>query len=196
MKDSRGAFQVFLRLRGPLRSLGATCVMVHDEEEERGDPPLHTLLVTYPSAIEGHGNGQRLEAMTYTYDDPFLRWRDRPVLRRGEEYEALKAGMARRVIGMIAKVAPEVPDLIEDVYSATPLSAEWYTLNEHGSVFGISHDLSQQGLDRPMARMRLRNLFFTGHSMTMPGICGVFINAFDTCDAIRADATLFDSVST
>ena len=32
--------------------------------------------------------------------------------------------------------------------------------------------------------MRLRNLFFSGASVTMPGICGVFINAFDTCSAI------------
>ncbi|MCI0546850.1 MAG: NAD(P)/FAD-dependent oxidoreductase, partial [Candidatus Rokubacteria bacterium] len=197
MKDSRGAFQVFLRLRAPLRSLGATCVMVHDDEEEHGDPPLHTLLVTYPSAVEQQGrHGLRLEAMTYMYETPFARWRHLPVLRRGEEYEELKASLARRVIGIIAKMAPELPDLVEDVYSATPLSAEWYTLNEHGSVFGISHDISQQGTDRPMPRMRLRNLFFTGQSMMMPGICGVFINAFDTCDMIRADALLFDSVAT
>lgn len=197
MKDSRGAFQVFLRLKAPLRSLGATCVMVHDEEEERGDPPLHTLLVTYPSAAEGSGRGgHRLEAMTYMYDTPFARWRDLPVLRRGEEYESLKASLARRVIGVIAKLVPELPGLVEDVYSATPLSAEWYTLNEHGSVFGISHDISQQGTNRPMPRIRIRNLFFTGHSMVMPGICGVFINAFDTCDMIRADDVLFGSVAT
>mgnify|MGYP004126499065 CR=1 FL=1 len=39
----------------------------------------------------------------------------------------------------------------------------WYTHNEHGGVFGISHDVGQQGMNRPMIRMRLKNLFFTGH---------------------------------
>ena len=62
-------------------------------------------------------------------------------------------------------------------------------------MFGISHDVSQQELNRPMIRMRLRNLFFTGHSITMPGICGTFINAFDSCDVIRGDETLFDAVA-
>jgi all-trans-retinol 13,14-reductase len=197
MKDSRGAFQVFLRLKGPLRSLGATCVMVEDEEEQRSDPPLSTLLVTYPSAVEGaRRGGPRLEAMTYMYDTPFVRWSEEPVLRRGEEYERMKDALARRVIRMIARFAPELPDLVEDVYTATPLSAKWYTGNEHGGVFGISHDISQQGTNRPLPRMRLRNLFFTGHSVMMPGICGVFINAFDTCDLIRADRQLFESVAT
>jgi hypothetical protein len=56
--------------------------------------------------------------------------------------------------------------------------------------------VGQQGMNRPMIRMRLKNLFFTGHSITMPGICGTFINAFDSCDAIRDDDALFDQVAT
>jgi hypothetical protein len=67
---------------------------------------------------------------------------------------------------------------------------------EKGGVFGISHDVGQQGTNRPMVRMRLKNLFFTGHSITMPGICGTFINAFDSCEAIRDDDALFDQAAT
>jgi all-trans-retinol 13,14-reductase len=197
MKDSRGAFQLFLRLKEPVTSIGSTCVMVRDDEEEAREPALTTLLITNPcSADADDRGGPRLEAMSYMTDDLFTRWRDTPVLKRGPEYDELKAGLARRVIGMIAKVAPELPDLIEDVYSATPLSDLWYTKNDHGAVFGISHDVSQQGRDRPSPRLRLKNLFFSGHSIDMPGICGVFINAFNTCDSIRADGQLFPSVST
>lgn len=100
------------------------------------------------------------------------------------------------MIRMITKHAPELPDHNDQVYSSTPLSDMWYTHNEHGGVFGISHDVGQQGMNRPMIRMRLKNLFFTGHSITMPGICGTFINAFDSCDAIRDDDALFDQVAT
>ncbi len=96
---------------------------------------------------------------------------------------------------MISRIAPDLQDRIEDVYAETPLSDEWYTLNSHGGVFGVSHDVSQQGMDRPLPRMRLRNLFFSGHSLTMPGICGTFINAFDTCDMIRGDEVLFDAIA-
>jgi all-trans-retinol 13,14-reductase len=134
--------------------------------------------------------------MTYMHFDPFEEWADLPVLKRGEEYEAFKASIAERMIRMITKHAPELPDHIDQVYSSTPLSDMWYTHNEHGGVFGISHDVGQQGMNRPMIRMRLKNLFFTGHSITMPGICGTFINAFDSCDAIRDDDALFDQVAT
>ena len=123
-------------------------------------------------------------------------WAGLPVLKRGAEYEAFKQGIADRMIRMITRHAPELPDCIDQVYSSTPLSDLWYTHNEHGGVFGISHDIGQQGTNRPMIRMRLRNLFFTGHSITMPGICGTFINAFDSCDAVRGDKVLFDQVAT
>ncbi|MCA8954653.1 MAG: FAD-dependent oxidoreductase, partial [Planctomycetes bacterium] len=196
MRESRGAVQLFARLREPLRSLGATCVMLRDPAQEHGDPPLSTVLVTCPSAIEGEGSGDaRIEAMTYMHIDPFVRWIDRPVLKRGAEYEAFKQRLVERMLDLIATHAPELRSCIDQVYSSTPLTDLWYTRNEQGGVFGISHDVSQQGSERPMIRLRLKNLFFTGHSITMPGICGTFINAFDSCDAIRGDGVLFDAVA-
>jgi len=198
LKDSRGALQVFLRLKAPLKSLGETCVLLHDDVEASApDMPIPTILITHPTGVEtAERGGPRLEAMTYMYQDPFEQWRDLPVLRRGDEYEVLKRGLGERVVRMISKIAPELPDLIEDVYVATPLSHEAYTKNSGGGVFGISHDISQQGMNRPLPRLRLKNLYFTGHSITMPGICGVFINAFDTCDWIRGDQKLFEAVAT
>jgi len=196
LKDSRGALQVFVRLKEPLDSLDATCLMIRDDAEAAASPPVDTLLVTYPSAVETvDRGGPRLEAMSYVHQSAFARWRDLPVMRRGEEYERLKDALARRVIAVIARVAPELPGRIADVYTATPLSDEWYTRNEAGGVFGISHDVGQQGTNRPMPRLRLKNLFFTGHSITMAGICGTFINAFDTCDQIRGDGVLFEALS-
>ena len=171
--------------------------MIRDAEEERGDPPLSVVLVCNPTQLDGAEPGNhRLEAMTYMNIDPFGKWAHLPVLKRGPEYEAFKQSIADRMIRMIAKHAPELPDHIDEVYCGTPLSDLWYTRNERGSVFGISHDVSQQGTNRPMIRVRLKNLFFTGHSITMPGICGTFINAFDSCDLIREDDTLFDQVAT
>jgi len=199
MRDSRGALQVFVRLKAPLHSLDATCLMLSDPREAPGAPPIDTVLVTYPTAAEeaekADRGGHRLEAMTYMDQAPFAAWRDLPVMRRGPEYEALKGALARRILAMIARIAPELPDAVEDVYVATPLSDEWYTRNEHGGVFGISHDVGQQGFDRPIPRMRLRNLWFSGHSIMMPGICGTIINAFDTCDVARGDGKLFPEVA-
>jgi phytoene dehydrogenase-like protein len=197
MKDSRGAFQLFLRLKSPLRSLGSHCLMLTDDEELRGQPPLPTILVVSPLEAEHSERGApRLEAMTYFDHSLFEAWADKPLLKRGPDYEALKGALAKRVIAMIAKVAPDLPELILDCYTSTPLTDESYTRAAHGSVFGISHDISQQGKDRPQPRTRLKNLFFTGHSIMMPGICGTFINAFDTCEMIRGNGALFESVAT
>jgi phytoene dehydrogenase-like protein len=196
LRESRGAVQLFLRLSEPVTSIGATALLVRDPRQAAGDPPMHTILVTNPCAVEAaERGGPRLEAMTYMTDAPFARWRGTRVLKRGAEYEQLKESIARRITDMITSVAPELPGLILDRYSATPLSDEWYTLNEHGAVFGISHDVSQQGRDRPQPRTRLKNLFFTGHSIQMPGICGVFVNAFNTCAMLRGD-DLFSRVAT
>lgn len=199
MKDSRGALQVFLRLTEPVTSIGATCVLFRDAEEEARTPPLGPILVTNPCAVErgDERGGARLEAMTYMSDELFAPWSELPVLKRGADYEALKGALAERVVGMLTKLAPELSGRVTDVYAATPLSDAWYTRNDHGAVFGISHDVTQQGRDRPTSRLRLKNLVFTGHSINMPGICGVFINAFHTCDLVRDDGgALFASVAT
>jgi len=197
MKDSRGALQVFLRLSKPLESIRETCWIVRDDAEEARTPPISAVLVTYPMTSEhGERGGPRLEVMTYMDDSLFARWRDERVLRRGAEYEARKSELAERVLGILEPHIPELRARIEDVYTATPLSDQWYTKNEHGAVFGISHELAQQGRDRPQPRLRLENLFLTGHSIHMPGICGVFINAFSSCDRIRADGALFPAVAT
>ncbi len=196
MKDSRGALQVFLRLKELPRSLGQACLMIVDEEEARREPPIHIVLVTNPAAVEGTElGGARLELMTFLEHAPFAPWAGTQVMRRGAEYERFKADLARRVLDLTVRLAPELPELIEDMYASTPLTDEWYTLNTHGAVFGISHDVTQQGLARPLPRMRLRNLFFTGHSIQMPGICGVFINAFDTCEMLRGGESLFAAVA-
>ena len=100
------------------------------------------------------------------------------------------------MIAAIWRVIPELPDVIAEVYSTTPLTDACYTRNELGAVFGISHDITQQEMNRPQPWLRLKNLFFTGHSISMPGICGVFINAFDRCSMIRGDDILLDAVAT
>jgi phytoene dehydrogenase-like protein len=182
LKDSPGALQVFLRLRRPVESLGTGCMVL------QGGPPLGPMLVTLPEPT-------RLEAMAYVDQEPFAAWRDLPVMQRGPEYEQRKRQYADRMIARIAEIAPELPVAIDDRYASTPLTDEWYTRNEHGAVFGISHDISQQGLDRPMPRMRMRNLWFTGHSIDMPGILGVIVNSFVTCEALRSDGWLFSSAA-
>ncbi|MFT7670045.1 MAG: all-trans-retinol 13,14-reductase [Planctomycetota bacterium] len=197
MKDSRGAFQLFLRLKQPLDSLKSHCLMLSDEEEWQGNPPLPTILVINPLEAELQDRGSpRLEAMTYFDHSLFEAWSDKPLLKRGGDYEAFKAQLADRVIAMITKICPELPSLILDRYTSTPLTDASYTRASGGGVFGVSHDLTQQGKDRPQPRTRLKNLFFTGHSIMMPGICGVFINAFDTCEMLRGDDSLFESVGT
>lgn len=196
LRESRGAVQVWLRLSGPAPSLGATCWLVDAGEDPPGEPPLQAILVTQPTAAEPPERGHRVEAMTYMDQAPFARWRHLPALKRGPEYEALKAGLAARVVRAIARVAPELPGLIQDVYAATPLTDEHYTRSVEGGVFGVSHDLSQQGMSRPQPRTRLKNLWFSGHSLQMPGICGTFINAFHTAELIRGDGSLFPAVAT
>ncbi len=194
LRDSRGALQVFLRLAKPATSFAGSCVMLTDTSLREGSPALDTLLIVDPSNLEPD-SAPRLEVMTYLDAAPFAKWKDTSLMRRGTEYETFKQELSDRVVRAVTTIAPEISDTILDVYAATPLTDQSYTRNENGGVFGISHDISQQGANRPMPRVRMKNLYFTGHSMTMPGICGTFINAFDTCSMLRDD-DLFGCVAT
>ena len=195
-RESRGAVQAFARLRFRPPAGTPTCVLVCDDEGTATIPPLGGALIVVPDEAEdAEAGGPRLEVLAYVDYAPFAACARRSPVASGPDYELLKDAYANRLVALAERALPGISALIIDRYAATPLTTERFTANEHGGAFGVSHDVGQTGAHRPQPRLRLRNLVFAGHSVHLPGVMGVMINAFETCARLPGGEGLFRSVA-
>ncbi len=98
-------------------------------------------------------------------------------LSNGETWDAIAEREADKLIDVVARYAPNVPDAIIDRYIQTPLSLERDLGLLRGNVMHVEMDIDQMFLFRPLPelstyRTPFENLFLTGAS-THPG-GGVF----------------------
>ena len=111
-------------------------------------------------------------------------WLGTKINRRGEEYEAFKAGKAEKLLTALEKRLPGIRANIEKVYTSTPLTFHDYTGTDEGSAYGIMKNCHDPLRSIILPRTKINNLFFTGQNMNLHGILGVTASAVITCSEI------------
>jgi phytoene dehydrogenase-like protein len=96
-------------------------------------------------APEGH---HTVEIMTCASYEGFERWADLPPLKRGPEYEALKAKMGRTLIAAAERHIPGLSQHLEVVEYGTPLSNAYWVNAVRGGMYGPEETPDQMGQGR------------------------------------------------
>ena len=113
---------------------------------------------------------------------------------RGQTYEQFKTEKAERIINELEKKFPDIRDCIESYYTSTPLSYRDYIGSNRGSMYGYVKDVNKPLQSHLSPRTRVKNLLFTGQSLSMHGILGVTISAIITCSEILGKDYLLDKI--
>ncbi|MCB0393123.1 MAG: NAD(P)/FAD-dependent oxidoreductase [Bdellovibrionales bacterium] len=100
----------------------------------------------------------------------FAKWLDKPVMKRGDDYENAKREFAEQSFEFIGKYFPDAISNITKYDTSTPLSNIHYNGSEEGSSYGIYHDIGHTGVRALGPRTPVRNLFITGQSTLFPGL--------------------------
>ncbi|BBM84297.1 phytoene desaturase family protein [Candidatus Uabimicrobium amorphum] len=193
MKDSRGSFGVNIILKEELNIAPLNYIYVTPNR------PYSGIYINSPSLLNEQIQPEipyraRLNVCTFVDSQEFMKFKGTKFGKRPQEYKDLKQKYADYIIEDLQQYIPDLQEKIQDIYTSSPLTNEYYTGSVNGSAFGISHDISQQTIHRPPQRSRVKNLFFSGQSINMPGICGVVVNAFATAGLIIGEDYLFHKV--
>jgi len=113
-----------------------------------------------------------LEFVTSGPYELFSKWVDKPTMKRGEDYEALKASLAERYLPHVERYVPGIRDNIRTLDVGTPVTNVTYAAAPLGSIYGPEHTPAPWGQPRYALEGPLPGLFLCGSSTL--GACIVF----------------------
>lgn len=198
---------LYLGFRGDIRAAGASAANqwlyeTWDMEraawdvDERGpvgrSPVLYASFPSLKDPSHEPGPEQRHtgEVVTFVPWKAFERWRTSRWLRRGDEYEALKARLTEQLLAQFLEHMPGLRPLVDHVELSTPLSTDFFTRAVDGSVYG---------LEPTPARFRTRwlrpgsaipSLFFAGGEVGSVGVIGAMTGGMLAATAVAPGAAL------
>jgi all-trans-retinol 13,14-reductase len=115
---------------------------------------------------------------------PFERWENTQVMKRGSDYEALKADLTQKILRQVEKTWPGFGASIAFLEAATPLTIRSYTGHAKGAAYGIAPvpgRYSERGL-RVMSG--IPGLMLTGQDVAAAGVIGAFYGGMAAASAV------------
>jgi all-trans-retinol 13,14-reductase len=165
LRPSIGGFYAFIGTDLELPSLGVTDANIHHHEDFDVNriykimtaPGLQETVpfyfITSPSVKDpqgGHAPPGRhvVELFTWISYTTFEKWADSPSMNRGEEYEALKKEIGKRLVTAAERYIPNLSEHLDHVEYATPLSNEYWVNAVRGGSYGPEETPDQMGPGR------------------------------------------------
>ena len=117
-------------------------------------------------------------------------WTDTKVGHRGDDYKTFCQRKAEQCIALAEQYIPGLHDMVDQYYTSTPLTYRDYLGSPEGGAFGMRKDCRMPMLSFHSVSTPLPNLLLTGQSIILPGIEGVTMTAFETCNKIMQEKAI------
>lgn len=137
--------------------------------------PFPWAFITFPSAKDKIWNERfpgksTIEMFCATDFEHFRPWAGSEWMRRGEDYEALKSEIARRMFAQLYKYVPQIKPHVEHYEVSTPLSYENFLRRETGGFMGLEASPERFRQQWLRAETPVEGLFLTGQDVTTDGV--------------------------
>ncbi|MDR2883326.1 MAG: NAD(P)/FAD-dependent oxidoreductase [Alistipes sp.] len=162
---------------------GDTCDTWQTEYDTARDTPRAVLF-----NMQATGHGQQFADVASILCpmnfDTFARWESTTVERRGAEYLDLKSHLTDRIVDFTLRRSPELREVIEHIYTTSPLTWRDYTATPQGSAYGIVKNCRSPFTTLIPINTRFENLLLTGQNINVHGALGVTVTAALTCSKL------------
>lgn len=142
------------------------------------------VLVSYQRPQDGVQTTENIDILTPMPWQEVEQWEKTSLMKRGAEYEQLKAEKAEACISIAEKQIEGLREAVDSVYTSTPLTYQYYTATHKGSAYGILKDRSKLAYTMLTPKTPIENLLLTGQNLNLHGILGVSMTSFFTCAEI------------
>jgi all-trans-retinol 13,14-reductase len=175
----------------------------HDANVERFgrdlDAPFPFVYISFPSAKDPefarrHPGKSTIEAIVMVPYAAFARWAETRWKRRGDEYDALKQGLAARLRAELERQVPAAAGHIECAELSTPLSTRHFMNYGQGEIYGLSATPARYALRELGARTPVRGLYLTGQDAVSLGVAGALFGGVVSASAALGK-NLFSAVA-
>jgi all-trans-retinol 13,14-reductase len=115
------------------------------------------------------------EVVTFVPYDAFESWKDERWKRRGEDYDALKQELEKRMLEQFLKHMPALAPLTAYTELSTPLSTETFTRAPLGAIYGLEPTPERFANRYLRPRTPIPGLFMSGGDMASVGVIGAMV---------------------
>ncbi len=165
----------------------------HDETirnySHHPESPLPVTYVSFPSAKDPDWENRfpgksTIEVVGFAPYEWFQAWENKPWMKRGEDYDALKKGIADRLMEEVYRFVPQIRGKIDHMEISTPLSTRTFCNYDKGEIYGIDHTPERFRLKWLKPQTPLKGFYLTGQDIVSDGIGGALMAGVLTASAI------------
>lgn len=119
----------------------------------------------------------------------FARWQGTRTMRRGPDYDDLKAGLAERALDRAEQTWPGFRQAVRAWEASTPLTIESYTGHQGGAAYGIAPVPGRYSERALRCLSGVPGLVLAGQDVSAAGVIGAFYGGLAAASAVlRRDA--------
>ncbi|CAH0992083.1 4,4'-diapophytoene desaturase (4,4'-diapolycopene-forming) [Sinobacterium norvegicum] len=133
-----------------------------------------------PSWDERFPGKSTVEIVTITNMDWFEQWNGSTWQQRGEDYEAYKEQLTEKLLEVLFNRLPQLRDALDYCELSTPLSTQFYQLNERGEIYGLDHFVDRFGQSCLHPQTKLKGFYMTGSDVMTAGVGGALMGGLMT----------------
>ena len=140
--------------------------------------------MSFPSMKNPQARGHTAELIAPVDAEPFREWHDAAWLKRGTEYDDLKARISQALLDFVEARYPGFRDLIDYTELSTPLTTEHFTGFKNGAIYGLPGVPQRFQMKWLGPRTPIKNLYLTGADAMAPGLVGALNSGVLTASLI------------
>jgi len=111
--------------------------LIYNQRNELITGKVNFAYLSFPSLKNPEAKGHTAEIISIVDMEPFKKWSEQPWKKRDESYKNLKDKIANALIAFVEKHYPGFRKLIDYSELSTPLTTEFFTGHQNGTIYGI-----------------------------------------------------------
>ncbi len=149
------------------------------------EAPFPVVYISFPSAkdpdyLRRHPGTATIEIVAPAPYQWFEKWQDETWGKRGDDYEALKAGFGDRLMEHLYDKVPQVRGEVDYFEVSTPVSTNWFGGYRNGELYGLAHTPERMQQDWLRPQTRIPGLWLTGQDILTCGVTGAMMSGLLT----------------
>lgn len=163
-----------------------TCVKKYLEDMNEEFPVIY---VSFPSSKDPDWSNRypgksTIDIITLVPFDAFAEWDGTKWMKRGDDYDALKEKISKRLLEKLYEQLPQVKGKISLYELGSPLSTKHFMNYEKGEIYGLDHSPSRFRQKFLIPRTPIKNFYLTGQDIVTAGVGGALFSGLLTASAL------------
>jgi all-trans-retinol 13,14-reductase len=156
------------------------------------DADFPVVYISFPSAKDPdwpnrYPGKSTIDIITLLPYDGFKNWEGSRWMKRGEEYEALKDKISKRLLEVLFKHIPQAKGKIEHYELSTPLTTKHFINYDKGEIYGLDHSPKRFRQRFLKPRTPIKNFYLTGQDIVTAGVAAALFSGVITTSAMTGE---------